>query len=58
MPVRYYYMSGCDKLVYREGTTQYIRCEWQMDTENVGQPVFREHSAIGIFLSDEELAAE
>jgi hypothetical protein len=58
MPVRYYYMSGSDKLVYREGTTQYIRCEWQMDTENVGQPVFREHSAIGIFLSDEELAGE
>ena len=55
MPVRYYYMSGAESLVYKEGSVGAIRTEYQMDTESL-EPVFREHSALVLLVNSEEHA--
>jgi hypothetical protein len=56
MPVRYFYMSDGDVLVYKEGTVITIRSEDQMDTENI-PPVFREHSSMQLYLNNAITAA-
>lgn len=53
MPVRYYYMDGEDKLLYREGVVLGIRMDYHKETETT-QPFFREHSVLDLFLSHEE----
>ena len=55
MPVRYYYMSGSEALMYKEGSVGAIRSEYQTDTESLN-PVFREHSTLVLLVSDEEYA--
>jgi hypothetical protein len=58
MPCRFFYMNGNNALMYKEGTVQHIKTEYRMDTESAGHPVFREHSAIGLSISKEEMSAE
>jgi hypothetical protein len=58
MAVRYFYMSGSNNLVYKEGTVHFIKSEWQMDTQSAGQPTFREKALLGLFISDDEVPAE
>lgn len=58
MPCRYYFMNGSDALMYREGTIVSIRSEYQQDTQSVGQPVFREHSTLEMFLANDVVAVE
>lgn len=55
MPVRYYYMSGDESLVYKEGSVGAIRSEYQTDTETT-DPVFREHSTLVLMINSEEHA--
>lgn len=57
MACRFFYMSGNDSLMYKEGTVQFIRTEYRMDTEST-HPVFREHSVVGLSISKEEQSAE
>lgn len=57
MPIRYYYMSGDNALKYKEGTLLGARTEYTKDTENPDM-VFREHSALSLFLLDQEMDAE
>lgn len=57
MPVRYYYMSGGESLMYREGSVAGIRSDYQMDTQSA-QPIFREHSAISIQIGMEEYSVK
>jgi hypothetical protein len=52
MPCRFYFMSGSDALMYREGTIITVRSEYQQDTQNAGQPKFREHSTLELFLAN------
>jgi len=52
-PVRYFYLSGTDALVYREGTICNLYTEDRKDTEDL-IPKFREHTHIGMFLNKEE----
>ena len=49
MVCRYYYMSG-DVLMYKEGRVTFIRTDYRKDTEST-QPVFREHSLLGLSIS-------
>lgn len=58
MPCRYYFMNGSDAMMYREGTIVSIRSEYQQDTQNPGQPVFREHSSMEMFLANNVIPAE
>lgn len=57
MPVRYYYMSGSDALMYREGSVGGIKTEYHKDTESVS-PIFREHSAISLLIGIEEYSVK
>lgn len=58
MPCRFYFMSGSDAMMYREGAIISIRSEYQQDTQNPGRPVFREHSSVEMFLANEVIPAE
>jgi hypothetical protein len=51
-------MNGSDAMMYREGTIVSIRSEYQQDTQNPGQPVFREHSSMEMFLANNVIPAE
>lgn len=53
MPLKFYYMSGEEKLVYREGTVLICRSEFRRDI-NSTEPVFREFSSLTLFLDKEE----
>lgn len=53
MPVRYYYMSGSEILVYKEGSVAGIRCDYQIDNQSVN-PVFRENSNLTITINTQE----
>lgn len=53
MPVRYYYMSGDESLMYREGSVGAIRTEYQTDTQSL-EPVFREHSVMVLLIKPDE----
>lgn len=57
MPVRYYYMAGNDVLMYKEGTLLASRTEYSKDTETPDM-VFREHSALTMFLNNAEATAQ
>lgn len=57
MPVRFYYMSGNDALKYKEGTLLGARTELSKDTESPDM-VFREHSALNIFINNQEFDAQ
>lgn len=50
MPVRYYYMSGAETLVFQEGSIGALRTEYQADTEAL-EPVFREHSTLVLLVN-------
>ena len=56
MPVRYFFMSG-EQLKYKEGTLLAARTEYARDTENPDM-VFREHSALTLFLNTQEFNAQ
>ncbi|PZR25575.1 MAG: hypothetical protein DI538_27245, partial [Azospira oryzae] len=51
MPVRFFFMSGDDRLKYKEGTLIGARTELMKDTESP-DIIFREHSALTLFLND------
>lgn len=53
MPVRFYFMSGNEALKYKEGTLIGARTELQKDTESPDM-IFREHSALSLFLNNQE----
>jgi len=57
MPVRFYYMSGTGGLKYKEGTLLAARSDLQKDNQHP-KLVFREHSALNIFLNNEEIVVE
>lgn len=56
IPVRFFYMSG-DVLKYKEGTLLAARTELQRDTESPNF-VFRQHSALCLWLLNQEINAE
>lgn len=56
MSVRYFYMSGSDKMVYKEGTVLAIQSEDQKESQGLDIK-FREHSVLTLFLSKEEQVA-
>lgn len=58
MPCRFYFMSGSQALMYREGTVVSVRSEYQQDTKNPGQPIFREHSNLELFLANNVVPAD
>lgn len=58
MPCRFYFMSGSDAMMYREGSVVSIRSEYQQDTQNPGQPKFREHSTLELFLANNVVPVE
>lgn len=55
MPVRFFYMSG-DLLKYKEGSLLGARSEHQKDNEST-DIVFRQHSALSLFLVNKEIDA-
>jgi len=57
MPVRFYYMSGDNTLKYKEGTLLAARTEFQKDSETTNL-AFRQHSALSLFLNNQEMDAE
>lgn len=56
MAVRYFYLSGDDKLVYKEGTVLAIYSEDQKETQGLDIK-FKEHSVLTLFISKEEQIA-
>lgn len=57
MPVRYYYMSGSEALMYREGSVGGLRTVYQADTESVNT-IFREHSVLSLTIGIEEFSVK
>ena len=56
MPCRVFFMEK-DKMMYREGTILSARGETQRDTQSI-QPIFREHAALQMFISNQTKPAE
>lgn len=57
MPCRYYYLNGQNVLMYKEGTVLTIKSDYQIDNSSPGAIVFREHSALTMFINDKEFEA-